>query len=599
MPNLPVRRDATHGIARKIIGGFFGVIIVFVAVIAFFYLAFLTMLNDNRDSTQTFRVMLSASAIEETLAAMNADQRGYIATGKQSYLAPYESAIASLRTQISSLGGLTRAEPEQEKRTAALGEISSQWTQEFLNPLLSLARSGQAVPAAFFDQGTQYVDRMTGLLSQIRSAEEATLGTREKQSAASTRLATFVLWGGTAGAIILALLIALLMARSISRPLVRLASLSTRIAAGDLTVETPDQDGKDEIAILARTFGSMRSSLRNILEVLSGIGSRSGEIGERLAANTAQNSSALEQLSASLTTVHRRFTGLDSDLQRAGGAVREIQRFLTQVIELIAAEGASVAQSSAAVEELVASIGHIAGVAVEKRRAADDLVAMARRSEEETQELTDAMSAISSSADVIGELSSVIKELAEQTNLLAMNAAIEAAHAGDHGKGFAVVADEIRRLAETTGTSALDIAVSLKDILVQIDNASRATSATGNSMKTLAGGVKTVSEVMGEMTEGLGEMDAGTTEIRAALQELVVRTEAVRTSGSQMTERIEGLESSVLDIARFSQEGTQALGESVTAMSQMLASVAEMRDLGDNNSQTIRRLEEEIGRFRI
>ncbi|WP_455381178.1 methyl-accepting chemotaxis protein [Salinispira pacifica] len=593
------RTAARSGIARRLGLGFLGVIVIFVAVIGFFYFTFLGMLGDNRESKRTFRIMLSVSAVEETLASIDSAQRGYIATRKQSYLAPYESAVETLKKQFGDLGALVKSDKEQAGRLAGIEDTASQWQMEFLKPLLSIARSGQTVPASLFDEGAHYTDAMRTSLAQMRTTEDSVLATREQQSAASTQLAQMVLFGGTAVAIVLALLIALFMGRSIGRPMMSLAELSSRIAEGDLTVEPQRNRGAGELAVLADSFGAMRSSLRGILEVMSGIGRRSGEIGDRLAANTSQNSSALEQLSASLTNVHRRFTGLDGDLQRARRATADMQSFLSQVLELISAEGASVEESSAAVEELVASINHIAEVAQDKRRAADDLAGMARRSEEQTQELSDAMAAISSSADLIGELSGVINELADQTNLLAMNAAIEAAHAGEHGKGFAVVADEIRRLAETTGTNARDITASLKEIVSQIEAASRATTATGSSMKALAGGVKTVSEAMDEMTAGLGEMDAGTSEIRTALRQLVDRTEAVRSSGLQMNDRIGGLESSVRDIARFSQEGTQALGESVAAMSQMLQSVTEMRELGSSNSENIQLLENELDRFHL
>ncbi len=593
------RKTVPYGIARRLSAGFLGVIVIFVGVIAFFYTAFLGMIADQRSSTATFRVMLSISGVELTLASIDSAQRGYLAARTQNYLDSYTTDVGTLKSQLQALGLLTRGEPEQAKRLSTIGDTVAKWESEYLKPLLSVAASGQTVPASVIDQGADYTGSIRWTLAKMRAQEDSLLSSREKQSAFSTRMAQLVLGAGTAVAIVLALLIAMLMGRSISAPMMALVALSTRIAEGDLTVEPPRRKGRDELAVLAQSFGSMRNSLRNVLEVMSGIGTRSGEIGDRLAANTSQNSSALEQISASLGNVHRRFTGLDDDLQRARQATGDMQAFLNQVIELIAAEGASVSESSAAVEELVASITHIAEVAVDKRRAADELESLARRSEEQTLELGDAMGAIASSADLIGELITVIDELSDQTNLLAMNAAIEAAHAGEQGKGFAVVADEIRRLAETTGTNARDIASSLKEIVTQIDNASRASASTGSSMKALARGVKTVSEAMGEMTAGLGEMDAGTSEIRTALKELVDRTEAVRASGSQMKERIEGLEASVGDIAHFSQEGTDALGESVTAMHQMLQSVVEMRELGNANSETIQLLETELGRFRI
>lgn len=593
------RKTVPYGIARRLSGGFLGIIVIFVGVIAFFYAAFLGMIADQRSSTATFRVMLSISGVELTLATIDSAQRGYLATRTQNYLDSYTTSVGTLKSQLQALSLLTRGDAEQEKRLSSIGDTVTRWESEYLKPLLSVAASGQTVPASVVDQGATYTGAIRWTLAKMRAQEDSLLSYREQQSESSTRMAQVVLVGGTAIAIVLALLIAMLMGRSISAPLMTLVGLSTRIAEGDLTVEPPRRKGRDELAVLSRSFGSMREYLRNILEVMSGIGTRSSEIGDRLAATTSENSSALEQISASLTRVHRRFTGLDGDLQQARRATGDMQAFLGQVVELIAAEGASVSESSAAVEQLVASITHIAEVAMDKRRAADELESLARRSEEQTLELGDAMGAIASSADLIGELIAVIDELADQTNLLAMNAAIEAAHAGEQGKGFAVVADEIRRLAETTGTNARGIATSLKDIVSRIENASRATVTTGSSMTALARGVKTVSDAMGEMTAGLGEMDAGTTEIRTALKELVDRTEAVRSSGTQMKERIEGLESSVGDIARFSQEGTEALGESVTAMEQMLQSVVEMRELGNANSETIQLLETEISRFRI
>ncbi len=220
------------------------------------------------------------------------------------------------------------------------------------------------------------------------------------------------------------------------------------------------------------------------------------------------------------STAQKEITGIKA-LEAAMDAAEEGQSLAnaaqSAMQESITEYSNSVMEASASITEMLSALDSIANQTLEREEAIGSLVNKAKEGEERILTITEAVSALLSVTEKMEEMNNLITEVAERTNLLGMNAAIEAAHAGDTGKGFAVVAEEIRNLSETTSEGTASIASLLSETAKVVNTASRASSETSSFFSQMTNEIIKVSTVLKELLEKVKELSMGTSSISRAI----------------------------------------------------------------------------------
>jgi iron only hydrogenase large subunit-like protein len=215
---------------------------------------------------------------------------------------------------------------------------------------------------------------------------------------------------------------------------------------------------------------------------------------------------------------------------------------------------AAIEQSAAAVEEMIAMLFNASKIAAGKRDQIEDLAKRAEAGEQDMEATVAAIRAVADGVANISELITVIHDIADETNMLAMNAAIEAAHAGDAGRSFAVVAAEIRKLAETTGGNARHIASSLHSIVEGIRASNGMTERTGAGIKRISDGVATVTDEMGLLISSIGEISSGGEQVTEGIEEMRNVSMGVKDLYQAMAAEVGDILVQINDIAAISDE---------------------------------------------
>lgn len=366
---------------------------------------------------------------------------------------------------------------------------------------------------------------------------------------------------------------------------------------GDLTKELQIMK-KDEIGTLGRYFNNFIQYLRTVVDKLKNIGNKTKSIGVNLADGSNQVSAAIEHISQTMNSILDRTNRLTNEMGNSSSSISDINKFIERVVILIEEQSSSVDESSASIGEMITSIINIAKIAEEKKDLADKLVKLGEGGESDMEIMTNSIEGISNSATVIIEMIDIINNLARQTNLLSMNAAIEAAHAGDYGKGFLVVADEIRKLAETTASNATDISSSLKTIIDKIGVTSEITRQTCIKINEIIKGIVDVSNSMNEMRSGMKELTAGSGQITNALGNLVTITEEVKSSSQEMNSRTARIEESIKNVLTLTNNNKGAIITTTNEINQISKSISLLSDLCKDNTQNIEILDEIIANFK-
>lgn len=285
------------------------------------------------------------------------------------------------------------------------------------------------------------------------------------------------------------------------------------------------------------------------------------------------------RINGSVLTIHEQIEKLEEDILSSMAAVEEITRTIESFGQQITTQSSSVMQTSAAIEEMDASIKSVRSITGKKRESITSLVTRTVEGKTQMEEMGHIVQEVNDSIDTIHQITGVINNIAAQTGLLSMNAAIEAAHAGDAGRGFAVVAEEIRNLSESTTENSRLIAGSLKTIIANIKNV----------MEHSARNLDIYSDIVNESNEianAFSEIHAATEELEEGSGEIVNATQTLQDISALIKQGSGEIETSAIDLRNNIQEIVEK-GSSTANETTRIASVTQslnmlFQDISEN-----------------
>jgi len=318
-----------------------------------------------------------------------------------------------------------------------------------------------------------------------------------------------------------------------------------------------------------------------------------------LSVNMGKTSTAVENISANLDNMENLMVKQENGAEEAGSAVSNIKENIDSLKKIIEEQTESVNRSSSAIEEMTANIHSVTQTLIENSKNVGALTEASENGKSGVQTVAQEIQEIAHDSEGLLEINSVMNNIASQTNLLSMNAAIEAAHAGEAGRGFAVVADEIRKLAESSSKQSKTTATMLKKIKASIDNITKSSNEVLARFGAIDTSVQTVSTHEQNIRNAMEEQEAGGRQILESISRLRDITSSVKKGSDDMEESGETLVKKTNEFIEISQEAVEGMNEILTGVNQIKVSISHVNDMSTENNRNFESLKQETQKFNV
>ncbi len=408
----------------------------------------------------------------------------------------------------------------------------------------------------------------------------------------------YILLGTTAAACVLFIIIFTYVFRRVDIHVKAIGKVSRDMAEGDLSKEItiiPD----DAIGDMAENFNLAISSLKDIIGGVVTTVNEERELNDLLGGRITQIEISSGEMTNNLDEIHEKIKEENNQIVEASSAIEEISSNTSSLSKQISMQVESVSTTSAAVEEMTASILNVARVADSKQNVTESLIKMTKDGSEKIEEANAIVQDAVKNMGAMQEMLEVINNITSQTNLLSMNAAIEAAHAGDAGKGFAVVADEIRKLAESTAENANDISDSLTGLINRINQTADVTKQSGESFKKIEIEVRNFVEAFSEILSSTNELSEGSKEIQDSALSLLDITANIKTGSDEITLGVNDINIALLRIKEASDNNTSSVATSRGQIEEIHRAMSDVAELSSTNTENMNTLLEGVSVFTL